>query len=403
MTYKETLKFLYSKLPVYQKQGVEAYKKDINNIKHLCKYINNPQDKLKLIHIGGTNGKGSTAKILCNILQKQKLKVGLYTSPHYFDFRERIQINNNKIEKVFITKFVAKILPIINKIQPSFFEVTVALSLYYFYKKKVDLAIIEVGLGGRLDSTNIIKPIISVITNVSLDHMNLLGNNVKKIATEKAGIIKKETPVIIGREQKEIKNIFINKAKKEKSKLIFAKKYNIKITPKYQKENANTVISILKLMVEKGYKIDLQKIIKNINQEITVMGRWNIINKRPLTIIDSAHNTDGFMKINKEIKEIKHRKTHIVFGCSNDKKVKDNLKFFPKKGKYYFCQANVIRSKNYLTFKNIGDDLNINYTLIKSPLQALKKAQEQAKKDDLIIVTGSIFLVGEVLEKFCDI
>ena len=403
MTYKETLNFLYSKLPVYQKQGVEAYKKDINNIKNLCKYINNPQDKLKFIHIGGTNGKGSTAKILCNILQKQKLKVGLYTSPHYFDFRERIQINNNKIEKVFVTKFINKILPAINKIQPSFFEVTVALSFYYFYKKKVDLAIIEVGLGGRLDSTNIIKPIMSVITNVSLDHMNLLGNSIQKIATEKAGIIKKETPIIIGREQKEIKNIFINKAKKEKSKLIFAKKYNVKTTPNYQKENINTVINILELIQEQGYKIDLKKIIKNINQESVVMGRWNIISKKPLTIIDSAHNLDGFIKMNKEIKKIKHSKIHIIFGCSKDKKVKENLKFFPKTGKYYFCQANVMRSKDYLTFKDIGDNLNINYTLIKSPLQAFKKAQEQANKDDLIIVTGSIFLVGEVLEKFCDI
>lgn len=397
MNYKETLDFLYSKLPIYQRTGEAAYKKDTKNIKIICNHINNPHEKIKFIHIGGTNGKGSTANILSEILKKQKLKIGLYTSPHYQDFRERIQINNKKIDKKFVTNFIQKINPIFKKINPSFFEVTVALAFYYFYKKKVDLAIVEVGLGGRLDSTNIINPIVSVITNVSLDHTNILGNNIKKIAYEKAGIIKPATPVIIGRKQKEIKNIFINQAKKENSKIIFAKNYNLNIKPKYQNENINTVINILELLKNQGYNIKLNTIISKIDKEKEVIGRWNIINTAPLTIMDSAHNIDGIKNIIKETHNIKHKTLHIVFGCSNDKNVKNLLTILPKKAKYYFCQANVIRSYSYKKFAELAASLKLSYNLIKDPKKALKQAKDNATKDDLIIIFGSIFIIGEVL------
>ena len=397
MNYKETLDFLYSKLPIYQRTGEAAYKKDTKNIKIICNHINNPHEKIKFIHIGGTNGKGSTANILSEILKKQKLKIGLYTSPHYQDFRERIQINNKKIDKKFVTNFIQKINPIFKQINPSFFEVTVALAFYYFYKKKVDLAIVEVGLGGRLDSTNIINPIVSVITNVSLDHTNILGNNIKKIAYEKAGIIKTATPVIIGRKQKEIKNIFINQAKKENSKIIFAKNYNLNIKPKYQNENINTVINILELLKNQGYNIKLNTIISKIDKEKEVIGRWNIINTAPLTIMDSAHNIDGIKNIIKETHNIKHKTLHIVFGCSNDKNVKNLLTILPKKAKYYFCQANVIRSYSYKKFAELAASLKLSYNLIKDPKKALKQAKDNATKDDLIIIFGSIFIIGEVL------
>ena len=399
MNYKDTLDYLFSQLPMYQRAGEAAYKKDIGNIIEACRILDNPHKKFKSIHIAGTNGKGSTAHIISSILQEAGYKVGLYTSPHLKDFRERIRINGKMIREKEVINFVSQNKNEFEKIKMSFFEYTVALAFHHF-DNNVDIAIIETGLGGRLDSTNIINPVISIITNIGYDHVNLLGNTLEKIAFEKAGIIKQNVPVVIGRKQEETKNIFLEIAEKKNASVSFSKNYNYSSTSlrgEYQKENINTAICALKIL---DWNISEQHIINGLDNILTntgIRGRWEQIGKEPLIICDTGHNKDGILNIIKQIKKINYKNLHFVYGSVNDKDLDKILIILPKNAFYYFCQAKIDRAlnsdilkKNALNHKLKGDSFS-------TVLKAYKAALKNAKKEDLIFIGGSTFVVAEVL------
>ncbi len=399
MSYKKTIHFLYKKLPIYQRKGLVAYKKDIGNIIEATRKLNNPHLKFKSIHVGGTNGKGSTSHIIKSILISAGYKVGLYTSPHLKDFRERISINNQLIEKKYVVDFVKNNNKIFEELNMSFFEMTVALAFDYFAEKKVDIAVIEVGLGGRLDSTNIIIPEISVITNISLDHTNLLGDKIEDIAKEKAGIIKPFVPIIIGRYQEKTKNIFYQTAKKNNSKLIYSEilfQYS-KFTD-YQEENINTSICAINELKKIGWKISKKQINKGIDMAMNknpIKGRWQVLSSKPKIICDTAHNYDGFKKVLKEINKIKFESLHFVLGMVNDKKIDDILNLLPKKATYYFCKAKIERGIDEKLLAKKAQNLNgKTYDSVK---EALNHAKKNAKKNDLIFVGGSTFTVAEII------
>ena len=398
MNYKDTLKYLFSQLPMYQRTGAAAYKKDIGNIIEACNFLDNPHKKFKSIHIAGTNGKGSTAHLISSILQEAGFKTGLYTSPHLKDFRERIKINGVKISENDVISFVTTNKKNFEKINMSFFEYTVALAFDHFAKEKVDIAIIETGLGGRLDSTNIITPEISVITNIGYDHMNLLGNSLKQIAIEKAGIIKEKTPVLIGRKQIETETVFEEKASQKNTSVFYAKQNEVKFNvPNYQKENINTSISAIKIL---DWKISNQEIndgIKNVNQNTGLRGRWETLSKNPKIICDTGHNVDGISNIINQLKQIKFNKLHIVFGTVNDKKINDILNLLPKDAKYYFCKAKIDRALNADKLKSIANEYKLIGESFESVEKALLNAKNNAKKEDLIFIGGSTFVVAEVI------
>ena len=398
MNYKDTLKYLFSQLPMYQRTGAAAYKKDIGNIIEACNFLDNPHEKFKSIHIAGTNGKGSTAHLISSILQEAGFKTGLYTSPHLKDFRERIKINGVKISENDVISFVTTNKKNFEKINMSFFEYTVALAFDHFAKEKVDIAIIETGLGGRLDSTNIISPEISVITNIGYDHMNLLGNSLKQIAIEKAGIIKEKTPVLIGRKQIETETVFEEKASQKNTNILYAKQNEIKFNvPNYQKENINTSISAIKIL---DWKISNQQIndgIKNVKQNTGLRGRWETLSKNPKIICDTGHNVDGISNIISQLKQIKFNKLHMVFGTVNDKKINDILNLLPKDAKYYFCKAKIDRALNADKLKSIAYEYKLIGESFESVENALQNAKNNAKKEDLIFIGGSTFVVAEVI------
>ena len=400
MKYEEALNYLFSKLPMYQRTGAAAYKKDIGNIVTACEMLENPHDKFKSIHIAGTNGKGSTAHMLSSIFQEAGYKIGLYTSPHLKDFRERIKINGIPISKEKTINFILKNKIKFEKIEMSFFEYTVAMAFDYFAEENVDLAIIETGLGGRLDSTNIINPEISIITNIGYDHTNLLGNSLQEIAKEKAGIIKKNVPVIIGRTQLEIKEIFQSIAKEKNSHIYFCNKTTNKTTDlkgEYQIENLNTVlktISVLNLKIDDEIiNMGLNNVVKNTG----LQGRWQTISKNPLTICDTGHNEDGIINNVIQLKKLKYNKLHFVFGTVSDKDLKKILKLLPKDASYYFCSANIERS---LDSKKLIKEAREHQLLGKeydSVIKAYNSAKLKAKINDLIFIGGSTFVVAEVL------
>ena len=398
MNYKDTLKYLFSQLPMYQRTGAAAYKKDIGNIIEACNFLDNPHKKFKSIHIAGTNGKGSTAHLISSILQEAGFKTGLYTSPHLKDFRERIKINGVKISENDVISFVTINKKNFEKINMSFFEYTVALAFDHFAKEKVDIAIIETGLGGRLDSTNIISPEISVITNIGYDHMNLLGNTLEQIAIEKAGIVKEKTPVLIGRKQIETETVFEEKASQKNTSVFYAKQNEVKFNvPNYQKENINTSISAIKIL---DWKISNQEIndgIKNVNQNTGLRGRWETLSKNPKIICDTGHNVDGISNIISQLKQIKFNKLHIVFGTVNDKKINDILNLLPKDAKYYFCKAKIDRALNADKLKSIANEYKLIGESFESVEKALLNAKNNAKKEDLIFIGGSTFVVAEVI------
>ena len=398
MNYKDSLKYLFSQLPMYQRTGAAAYKKDIGNIIEACNFLDNPHKKFKSIHIAGTNGKGSTAHLISSILQEAGFKTGLYTSPHLKDFRERIKINGVKISENDVISFVTTNKKNFEKINMSFFEYTVALAFDHFAKEKVDIAIIETGLGGRLDSTNIISPEISVITNIGYDHMNLLGNTLEQIAIEKAGIVKEKTPVLIGRKQIETETVFEEKASQKNTSVFYAKQNEVKFNvPNYQKENINTCISAIKIL---DWKISNQEIndgIKNVNQNTGLRGRWETLSKNPKIICDTGHNVDGISNIINQLKQIKFNKLHIVFGTVNDKKINDILNLLPKDAKYYFCKAKIDRALNADKLKSIANEYKLIGESFESVEKALLNAKNNAKKEDLIFIGGSTFVVAEVI------
>ncbi len=403
MNYKQTLDYLFAKLPMYQRQGAAAYKADIGNIVNACKQLNNPHQRFKSIHIAGTNGKGSVAHILASILQEVGYKTALYTSPHLKDFRERIKINGEMIAEQEVIDFVSENKHLFEKLEMSFFEMTVALAFDYFAKKKVDIAIIECGLGGRLDSTNIIYPELSIITNIGLDHTNLLGNSLEKIAKEKAGIIKRNTPIIIGRKQEKTKQIFINIASDKKAKIHFTKtenNYSSDLKGIYQKENIATAIMTVKQLSKLGWNIG-EKNIKNGLQKVMentqLLGRWQILNDKPKVICDVGHNEDGIKQIVKQIKKIPYQNLHFVFGMVKDKNLSNILKLLPKKAKYYFCEAQIPRALEVSLLETEAITFGLNGNSFSSVAKALAQAKKNANEDDLIFIGGSAFIVAEAL------
>lgn len=403
--YQDTINFLFSQLPQYQKVGAKAYKADLDNILAMSYLLGNPQDKIKTVHVAGTNGKGSTSHMLASILQEAGYKVGLYTSPHIKDFRERIKINGNNIEKKEVVKFIEKNQPLFVDIKPSFFEWTVALAYYYFAKQKVDIAIIEVGLGGRLDSTNIITPEVSVITNIGLDHTDLLGNTLPEIAKEKAGIIKEDTPVIISETQEETAPVFIKKAKKKNATIYFADQLIegtcvTDLRGDFQQKNYRAAVQTCEVLIEKGWKIAKKNIVaglENVTKNTNLVGRWQTIKKSPRVIVDVAHNKVGFIEALKTLNQTEYKNLHIVIGLSKDKNREDIYKLLPEDAKYYFCAGGNERLLNALDLRFEAVMHNLHGNEFPTAKKALAKAKDKAGKKDLILVIGSFFIAEQVL------
>ena len=425
--YSKITTYLYEQLPMFHRVGASAYKKDLDNIISFCNILDNPQLSFKSIHIAGTNGKGSTAHFLSSILQNANYKVGLLTSPHLIDFRERIRINGKMICKDVVIAFVKNHLRAVQQIQPSFFEWTTALAFFHFANEKVDIAIIETGLGGRLDSTNIIMPILSIITNISYDHQQFLGHTYSEIAIEKAGIIKSKTPIVIGKRHKETDNIFIQKSESMLSPLYFAQDnyyafkcntsnqelkvlvknndrtltYTLGLVGNYQLENTQTVLQSVAVL-KSIYAIDNQHIRKGLQfvKKCTgLRGRWEIIQQKPLTICDVAHNEDGLQIVLKQLLQLSHNQLHIVFGMVNDKDISKIISLLPKNAHYYLCAAKLLRSLSVHALYKIflANNFKSNISCFETVINAYKMALKTAVDNDIIYIGGSTFVVGELL------
>ena len=401
--YQSTLDYLFNSLPMYQRQGQAAYKPGIGNIIELCNILGQPQNSFPSIHIAGTNGKGSTAHLLSSILQEAGYKVGLYTSPHLVDFRERVKINGKPISKEAVISFVDQYKVAFETLNTSFFEWTVALAFKHFKNEDIDIAIIETGLGGRLDSTNIIKPLIAVITNIGLDHVQFLGNTLDKIAFEKAGIIKANTPVVIGKYQEETATVFEKKAKEENAPLIkaYESKYNNTSTLEafYQKENISTAITTIKTLVNitDQFLINASAIeagIKNISINAGLKGRFDRINEKPLTFCDCAHNEDGLKLIFNQIENYKYQDLHLVYGTVNDKDVSNIVKQIHIDAKLYLCAADIPRSMPVRELTSYFK--HQSYITSKSVAEAYQTALNNAQDNDLILIAGSTFIVSDL-------
>ena len=403
MTYQQTLDYLFSRLPIYQRKGIAAYKADIGNIVAASKKLGAPHKKFKSIHVAGTNGKGSVSHMLASILQEAGYKVGLYSSPHLKVFRERIKINGEMITEKEVVVFVKKNKVMFEKMQLSFFEFTVALTFNYFAKQKIDIAVIETGLGGRLDSTNIIKPELSIITNIGLDHTNLLGNTLEEIAVEKAGVIKQNTPIIIGRKQKVTEQIFRDIAKENNAELIYAsekKSYKTDLEGIYQKENSNTCLTTIKSLQNMGWKVpesSIKKGLANTIKNTSLLGRWQLISTSPYTVCDIGHNEDGIKQICRQLKNIQYKRLHFVYGTVNDKPLDEILTLLPQDAKYYFCRPNIARGLDEIELQEKADKKRLKGKAYSSVQQAFSTAKEKADNNDLIFIGGSTFVVAEIL------
>ena len=398
---------MFNKLPMYQNIGDSAYKKDLSNIILICEHLNNPQNNFKSIHIGGTNGKGSCSHMLSSIIQEANYKVGLYTSPHLVDFRERIKINGDMISKDSVLKFMHENFDFFESNNLSFFEMTVGLAFDYFSKNKVDIAIIEVGMGGRLDSTNIINPILSIITNISLDHTRFLGSNISDIAKEKAGIIKDNIPVIIGQTQQEISPIFTEIAKSKKSEIIFADHfiydtYNCDLKGDYQKKNIKTVLKSTKILKDLDYKINDSHIktgLNNVSNNTGLQGRWQVIQRKPMIICDTAHNEAALGEVISQLMDMEYSDLHFIIGFSNDKNLKKISKIFPEDSKYYFVQSKVGRARDAKEVRDIFKLNNRCGDYYKSIENTINYVKGVSKENDIIFIGGSTFVVSEIFEK----
>ena len=405
MNYQDTVNWMFQQLPMYQNKGNSAFKKDLSNTIKLAKHLNHPENGFKSIHVGGTNGKGSTSHMLASILQEAGYKVGLYTSPHLKDFRERIRINGNVISKHAVIGFVKRNNAFLEANQLSFFEMTVGLAFDYFAKQKVDIAIIEVGLGGRLDSTNIITPELSIITNIGLDHIQFLGNTLQEIAGEKAGIIKNNIPVVIGETHSETQEVFKNKAKETQSHIYFADQLieellESDLKGSYQIHNKKTVIQSVKILQELGFKIsdkNLKAGLLNVVKNTGLQGRWQILGNEPKIICDTAHNKEGLSYVLKQIQNEKYNQLHIVFGVVNDKDLETIIPLLPKNAIYYFCKPNVQRGLDAKLLKAYFEKYKLLGMSFDSVNEALTSAKSYARKDDLIYVGGSTFVVAEII------
>ena len=404
MTYKETTDWMFSQLPMYQMQGASAYKKDLSNTILLMNHLHNPEAKFKSIHVAGTNGKGSTSSMIASILQEAGYKVGLYTSPHLKDFRERIRINGDKISEDFVIDFIADNKSFFEANQLSFFEMTVGLAFDFFAKKQVDVAIIEVGMGGRLDSTNVITPLLSVITNIGFDHTDFLGNTLSKIAFEKAGIIKSNIPVVIGEYEKETQSVFLDKAKIEDSPIYFAQDnpevtYECVLLGDYQRKNLKTVMQAIDIL-KTEFNIEENQIklgLKNVIQNTGLLGRWQILNTQPFTVCDTAHNSQGLKIVLDQIQKHTFEALHVVLGVVNDKDLDSILPLFPKNAKYYFCKPNVPRGLDADKLGEKANDFGLIGKVYDSVSEAYMNAKLLAQKTDFIYIGGSTFVVAEIV------
>ncbi len=428
MNYQETVNWIFEKLPMYQRIGAAAYKANLDNTHLLMQMTGNPHEGLNCIHIAGTNGKGSVSHMLASILQESGLKTGLYTSPHMFDYRERMRINGKKIPKKFVTEFINKHKSSIESIEPSFFEISVALAFTWFKHENVDIAVIETGMGGRLDSTNVITPLLSVITNIGMDHTVFLGDTLEKIATEKAGIIKPQIPVVIGESSSETLPVFRNIAKKQNAHLKQADKYlffhqntarpacmcgnilrkgkiyvkNIRcpLKGRYQEKNLLTVVESVRLLKKQGFKIKkriIKKGIANVIFNTQIIGRWETAGEKPAVICDVAHNNEGLQLIFQQILSQKHEKLHVVFGVNNDKSLDELFSILPAQAEYYFCKANVPRALDAETLGEYAKKHDLSFSVHKTVEQAFEAAQKSADaENDFIFCGGSTFVVAEI-------
>ncbi|GAA4754955.1 bifunctional folylpolyglutamate synthase/dihydrofolate synthase [Flavisolibacter ginsenosidimutans] len=426
MTYAETLDYLYNALPMFSRMGSAAFKKDLTNVKILCERLGNPHQRFKSIHIAGTNGKGSVSHMLAAIFQKAGYKTGLYTSPHLYDFRERIRINGKMVPEEFVVRFTEEIKPLIESVEPSFFEITVAMAFQFFAEQKVDVAVIEVGLGGRLDSTNIITPALSVITNIGWDHMNMLGKTLQEIAAEKAGIIKESVPVVIGETLPETKPVFQKVASEKAAPVFFAEEsfeeVEYSLSPKhlhatfkrkedslvsvetdlpglYQLKNLRTVLTAIDVLNKAKWNLRQEIVAAALSETKAttgLQGRWEIIHQHPTVVLDVAHNKNGIEQMLQHIARLSFRQLHIVFGMVKDKDAESLLSLLPSSARYYFTQANIPRALPATELKEKAEALCLvgdNYPDVN---EALKAALRKAVENDLVLVCGSIFLVAEV-------
>ena len=426
MNYQETIDFMFNSLPMFQRQGKAAYKANLDNSIAFDKHLKHPHNAFKSIHIAGTNGKGSTSHMLASILQEAGYKVGLYTSPHLKDYRERIRINGTMISEQFVVDFIENNKDFISDTKPSFFEMTVFLAFEYFKESKIDIAVIETGMGGRLDSTNLLKPELSIITNISLDHTQFLGDTIAKIAVEKAGIIKKDTNVIIGESNIEYNSIFIDKANQTNSKCFFADQiYNIPyalnnlnqnqsfdvlkekhkifenieldLQGHYQRKNLCTVLTSIDNLNFDISKTNIYNGLKNIVSNTNLMGRWQNIGQNPQIICDTGHNEAGIKLILEQLKQTAYKDLHIVWGMVNDKSIDRIMAMLPKEAIYYFTKANIPRALDELELLEIAKKYKLNGKSYSSVKLALKQAKLIANQDDLIFIGGSTFVVAEVV------
>jgi dihydrofolate synthase/folylpolyglutamate synthase len=404
MDYQETVHCLYNQLPFYQKEGAIAYKKDINNVINFFKKNGQDFSYFNTIHVGGTNGKGSVSHMLSSIIQESGLKIGLFTSPHLLDFRERIKIDGAMITTDFIVDFVTKHMQDFKNMNMSFFEMNFVMACKYFAIQDVDLAIIEVGLGGRLDATNVISPILSIITNTSLDHKDLLGDSLELITQEKAGIIKQNTPILIG-QYNDSMQIIHDQALKLNSPIFFAKQHDFKSDLKgdYQVHNINTSVTAIDILNNLNYKISAENIIKglaNVRQNTGFRGRWDILSKQPLVVCDIAHNIDSFNHILLQLNSYKHEK-HIILGFSKGKDYNSILEILPQDYHYYVCGSSNERIINPRELSSLFDQHNLSYKTFDSSSIAYTYLCGNSNKNDLILITGSTFIVSDML-KFLD-
>ncbi|CAM3682969.1 bifunctional folylpolyglutamate synthase/dihydrofolate synthase [Flavobacterium chungbukense] len=405
MNYQETTEWMFNQLPMYQLQGASAYKEDLTNIKILAAHLGNPQNKLRCIHVAGTNGKGSTSHMLSSVLQEAGYKVGLYTSPHLKDFRERIKINSEEISEEFVIEFVAKHKSFFEANDMSFFEMTVGLAFDYFATEKTDIAIIEVGLGGRLDATNIITPLVSVITNIGLDHTQFLGNTLEAIAGEKAGIIKPNIPVVIGEYTDETKPVFLAKAEENNAPIYFASDlidqiYLSDLIGDYQFHNKKTVQQTISILNnETDFKISNEQLTEGLLHVVKntgLQGRWQQLGENPKIICDTAHNKHGLTVVMNQLKNEKYENLHIVFGVVNDKDLDSILPLFPKEATYYFCHPNSSRALPAEILQSEAKKHDLIGEKYNSVAIAFAEAKQNASENDFIYVGGSTFVVAEL-------
>lgn len=406
MNYQDTVNWMFNQLPMYQQQGASAYKKDLTNTLLFTEYLNHPEKNIKCIHVAGTNGKGSTSHFLASVLQEAGYKTGLYTSPHLKDFRERIKINGEEIPEDFVTEFIASHKPFFEANDMSFFEMTVGLAFDYFAKEKVDIAIIEVGMGGRLDSTNIITPLLSVITNIGLDHTQFLGTTLESIAVEKAGIIKPAIPVVIGEYTNETHPVFLATAKENISPIYFASDliedtYPSALMGDYQLHNKKTVLqSIRVLQSQNEFQITDEHIkagFLNVIKNTGLQGRWQQLNEFPTVICDTAHNKHGLEIVLKQVQKTLFDQLHIVLGVVNDKDLEELLPLFPKNAIYYFCKPNIPRGLDATVLAEKAKVYGLIGKVYHSIPEAYQEALRQATKSDFIYIGGSTFVVAEIL------